>query len=96
MVTLELFVTPDCISTQSAIDVAKEAVGKVPGSRLIVRSDRKERARAKSLGVFIYPSFVLEGEVFAVGQPKLERLVRAINDKARKLKGGKDGDDKAH
>src|SRR5579863_4412765 len=88
MVTLELFIAPHCISAPSAIAAAKEAVRQVPGARLIVRSDREDRARAKSLGVFIHPSFVLEGEVIAVGQPNLEKLIRAIRDKARESKEG--------
>jgi len=96
MITLELFITSHCISAPSAIAVAKEAVMQVPAAMLIVRSEREDHARAKSLGVFMYPAFVLEGEVFAVGQPNLEKLIRAIKDKVLESKGEEDGDVKAH
>lgn len=91
MITLELFVSHRCISTLSAIALAEEGVRQVPGVNLIVRSDIEPRAR--TLGIFIYPAFVVDGEIFAVGEPKLERLVQALRSMIKK-KGVKDGDDK--
>ncbi|MBI3606113.1 MAG: hypothetical protein HY202_08835 [Nitrospirae bacterium] len=61
--------------------LAKEAVRKVPGIKLILRSEKEDRARAKLLGIFIFPTFVLDGEVFSVGEPLLEHLVQVLKDK---------------
>ncbi|MBI1820119.1 MAG: thioredoxin family protein [Nitrospirae bacterium] len=81
MIILELFLSPRCISASSAMALAKEAVRKVPGVKMIVRSEKEDRSRAKSLGIFIFPTIVLDGEVFSVGEPRLEHLVQVLKDK---------------
>ncbi len=59
MVTLELFLTPDWLSAPSATALAEEAVKQAPGVKLIIRSERENLARAKSLCIFIDPAVVL-------------------------------------
>jgi predicted DsbA family dithiol-disulfide isomerase len=93
MIMLELFLTPHCVSAPSAIAVAKEAVKSVPDVELRIRSE-KDYARAKSLGVFIFPSFVLDDEFIAIGEPKLEWLIGVLREKLKQKKGGKCGNDK--
>lgn len=93
MIILELFVTPHCVSAPSAIAVAKEAVKMVPDVELYIRSE-KDYARIKSLGLFIFPSFVLDGEFIAVGEPRLEWLIGALREKLKQKKGGKCGNNK--
>lgn len=93
MIILELFVTPHCVSAPSAIAVAKEAVKMVPDVELHIRSE-KEYARIKSLGAFIFPSFVLDGEFIAVGEPRLEWLIGVLMEKSKQKKGGKCGNNK--
>ncbi|NKE70248.1 carboxymuconolactone decarboxylase family protein [Candidatus Manganitrophus noduliformans] len=83
MIVLELFISPGCVSAPSALALAEEAVRRVPRVDLIVRSDRQDRARARELGIFIYPSFVLDGALFSIGEPGLERLVQAMEEKIR-------------
>lgn len=79
MITLELFVSHRCISTLSAIALAEKGVRQVPGVNLIIRSDIEPRAR--SLGLFTYPAFVLDGEILAVGEPKLEHFIQFLRQK---------------
>lgn len=90
MIILELFLSPHCVSAPSAIAVAEDAVRQVPGVKLVVRSDKE--ARARLLGLFIYPVFVLEGEVLAVGEPRLEQLIQTlkytIEQKRKTIKQG--------
>lgn len=83
MIVLELFISPGCVSVPSALALAEEAVRRVPRVDLIVRSDRQDRERTRELGIFIYPSFVLDGELFSIGEPGLERLVQAMEEKIR-------------
>jgi len=83
MIVLELFISPGCVSAPSALALAEEAVRRVPRVDLIVRSDRQDRERARKLGIFIYPSFVLDGALFSIGEPGLERLVQALEEKIR-------------
>ncbi len=85
MIMLELFLTPHCVSAPSAIAVAKEAVKSVPDVELRIRSE-KDYARAKSLGVFIFPSFVLDDEFIAIGEPKLEWLIGVLREKLKQKK----------
>lgn len=81
MVILELFLSPHCISAPSAMALAKEALRKVSGVKMIVRSEKEDRLRAKSLGIFIFPTFVLDGEVFSVGEPRSKHLIQVLKDK---------------
>ena len=81
MVILELFLSPRCISASSAMALANEAIRQVPGVKMIIRSEKEDRARAKSLGIFIFPTFVLNDEIFAVGEPRLEHLIQELKDK---------------
>lgn len=90
MIMLELFLSPHCISAPSAIAVAMEAVKQVPGVRLVIRSDLEDRVRARSLGIFVYPAFVLGGEVFAVGEPEVEQLTQFIEQKIEEVKQKKE------
>jgi hypothetical protein len=84
VITLELFVSHRCISTLSAIALAEEGVRQVPGVNLILRSDIEPRAR--TLGIFIYPAFVVDGEIFAAGEPESERLIRFLRQKVEQKK----------
>lgn len=83
MIVLELFISPRCVSAPSALDLAEEAIRRVPRVDLIVRSDRQDRERARELEILIYPSFVLDGQLFSIGEPGLERLVQAMEEKVR-------------
>lgn len=92
MITLELFLSPHCISAPSAIAVAMEAVKQVSGVRLAIRSDLEDRVRARSLGIFVYPAFVLEGEVFSVGEPEVGQLIQFTKQKREEVKQKKKHD----
>lgn len=93
MITLELFLARNCVSAPSAIAVAKEAVKMVPGVELHIRSEN-DYARIKSLGLFIFPSFVLDDEFISVGEPRLEWLIGVLMDKLKQKKGGNSVNDR--
>jgi len=84
MMIIELFLSAGCVSASSALALAQEAVRQVPEARLVVRFEREDRARMKELGVFIYPTFVLDGKPLAIGEPDLESLVAALREKSSK------------
>ncbi len=65
----------------------------VPGVDLYIRSE-KDYARIKSLGLFIFPSFVLDGKFIAVGEPRLEWLIGVLREKLKQKKGGNSGNNK--
>ncbi|MFQ5598525.1 MAG: hypothetical protein ACE5GK_10795 [Nitrospiria bacterium] len=75
MLTLELFILPGCASEQSAVALAKKAVAAVPGVKRILRRNPADRTWAQSRGIFISPTFVLEGEICIVGEPRLGNLI---------------------
>lgn len=91
MIMLELFLSPHCISAPSVIEVAKEAVRRVPGVKLVIRSDLEDSDRARMLGIFIYPAFVLGGEVLGVGEPGLEQFIQALKRKVNRKKRNRGG-----
>ncbi len=81
MMTLEVFISQRCPSCDAAIKVAKKAVEAVSGVMLIIRkSDQTDRARAQSLGIFISPTFVLEGKICEIGVPDLEKLIGQLRE----------------
>lgn len=82
MLTLEVFLSPCCLSAQGAKEVAKKAVAQVPGARLVFRCNPQDRSRAKSIGIFIYPAFVIKEEICVVGTPPLEQLINILAKKA--------------
>lgn len=77
-IKLEVFVDLDCESTNRALSVAKAAVGAVEGVNLEVRYFDAHRKRARDLGVFMVPAFVINGEVFSIGEPNKEDLIKGL------------------
>ncbi|MFQ5589351.1 MAG: hypothetical protein ACE5F7_10985 [Nitrospiria bacterium] len=87
MLTLELFMLPDCPCKTSAIALAKKAVAAVSGVELVLRGEASDQDRASSLGILISPVFVLEGKIFAIGEPRLEQLTRGLRERTEALEG---------
>jgi len=84
MLTLELYISECCPSCSDAIVLAKKAIKVVSGVILIIRrSDQADQGRARSAGIIISPTFVLEGKVCAVGVPKLEHLIQQLREAPR-------------
>ncbi len=44
----------------------------------MLRNNEAGHARARSTGVFIYPVFVLDDDICALGTPSLDRLVQRL------------------
>ncbi|MFQ5779483.1 MAG: hypothetical protein ACE5HN_01695 [Nitrospiria bacterium] len=61
--------------------MAKKAVEEVPGVELVLRSDRTDQARAKALGIFISPTFVLGDKICLIGEPSLEQLIQQLRER---------------
>lgn len=81
MLTLELFISRCCPSCDDATTLAKKAVEEVPGVMLIIRqSDQEDQERARSVGIVISPTFVLEGKICGVGVPKLKHLTQQLRE----------------
>lgn len=58
--------------------IAKKAVEEVPKVKLILQFGPAEQKRTKSLGIIISPTFVLEGEICIIGEPRLEHLISEL------------------
>lgn len=82
MLTLDLYISPDCPCKKSALAMAKRALAEVPGIKLILRSKQADDDWVQSHGVIVSPTFVLEGEIFAIGEPSLEHLVQQLRDRS--------------
>ncbi len=79
VLTLEVFISQCCPSCDAAITLAKKAVEEVSGVKLIIRqSDQADRERARSVGIVVSPTFVLEDKIFEVGVPKLEHITHKL------------------
>ncbi len=81
MLTLEVFLSCDCLSAPAARSIAKKAVKKVKQFQLIFRDEAIDQARAKSIGLFIFPAFVVDTDILTIGTPSLEQLVFLLREK---------------
>ncbi len=81
MLTLDLYISSDCSCRESALAIAKRVIKEVPGIKLILRSEQADEEWAQSHEVIVSPTFVLEGEICAIGEPSLEYLVKQLRDR---------------
>lgn len=79
-VKLEVFVASDCESTNRALSVAEAAVGAVEGVEMEIRYFDTDRKRARDLGIFMVPAFVIDGELFSTGIPEKEKLIKRLHE----------------
>ncbi len=77
-IKLEVFVDSDCESTNRALSVAVAAVGAIEGVDMETIYFDTGRKRAKELGIFMVPAFVIDGEVFSTGEPEKEDLIKRL------------------
>ncbi|WP_447974480.1 hypothetical protein [Nitrospira sp. Kam-Ns4a] len=76
MPLVEVFVHAGCKSERTALALADEIRREFPSWQVLIRDCEEDRARV--LGILIAPSFVLNGELIAVGIPRKEWLIRAL------------------
>lgn len=77
-IKLEVFVASDCESTNRALSVAEAAVGAVEGVDMETIYFDTNRKKARQLGIFMVPAFVIDGEVFSIGEPEKEDLIKRL------------------
>lgn len=76
MSTVEIFVHAGCKSEHNALALADEIRREFPSWQVLIRDCEEDRAR--TLGILITPSFVVNGELVAVGVPRKEWLIRTL------------------
>lgn len=84
MVTIELFLSPGCPSADSALRLMHRVIRRVPGVQGEVSSLSAEYQRARELGIFMVPAFVIEGELFSIGEPDEEKLIKRLEEIKRR------------
>ncbi len=81
MLTLEVYLSSNCLSAPAAKTVAEQAVKKIEQVHLVFRDEEKDHDRAASIGLFIFPAFVIGTEILTIGLPSLEDLVLMLKNK---------------
>ncbi len=76
MATVEIFVHVGCKSEREALTLADAIRLEFPSWQVLIRHCEEDRAR--TLGILIAPSFVLNGELVAVGVPRKEWLLCSL------------------
>ncbi len=75
-IELQIFVEAECEPCDRARELGRELAGEFPQLRLRV-SDMNDRS-ARRDDVFAVPTFVLDGQVFSLGNPEPEDLRRGV------------------
>lgn len=74
---LKIFVEPHCESCERALELASEISARFPALHVeVVDMSRPEVERPDY--VFAVPTFVLNGRVFSLGNPRRSRLAAAV------------------
>jgi hypothetical protein len=76
MARLDILVHGDCLSEQSARTLALEIRTAFPDWVIDVRS--VEPCEADTLGVMVFPAFLLEGRILTTGIPRTDWLVATL------------------
>jgi hypothetical protein len=74
---LEVFVHTGCFSQKSALALAEELHRQFPQWTIQVIENH---GQAEALGIVTLPAFVLDGQVIAVGVPRLEWLLEKLRN----------------
>ena len=78
MSVLEVFIHGGCLSEQRARIVAEEVSRTLPGLHVLVCFQQSNLQRISELDLSVFPAFVLNGELLAVGVPRSDWLLREI------------------
>lgn len=81
MLTLEVFLSCNCLSAPSAKLLAEKAVARVGRMDLVFRDEVVDAASARMIGLAVFPAFVIGTEILTVGIPSLEQLVSMLEEK---------------
>ncbi len=81
MARLEILVHRGCLSEQSARTLAHEIQQVLPRWQIDVRP--AEKRDTESLGILVFPAFVLQGRVLVTGIPQKEWLLARLREWAR-------------
>ncbi len=81
MARLDILVHQGCLSEQSARALAQEIQHELPGWQIDVRP--AEKRDTASLGILVFPTFVLEERVLVTGIPQKEWLLARLKEWAR-------------
>ena len=78
MPKLELFVSDHCLSLQQAMRLYDALRTQFPGVEFEVVDFLAHKDRAELLGIFIVPTFVMDGRILATGVPAQEKIIKEI------------------
>jgi len=78
MKLLEVFLHPGCLSEDAAMALVRDIRPVFPELEVRIRPIPQSLSLAQALGIKIFPAFVLDERVLAVGVPRKEWLVAKL------------------
>jgi alkyl hydroperoxide reductase subunit AhpF len=74
---LEIYVEGSCENCQAALSIAEQLRGLAPAVQVSV-IDLGQEPHRRPERVFAVPTYLLNGEIFSLGNPRLEDLLAAL------------------
>lgn len=92
---LAIYIERDCETCQPAIAIAEQVRQRAPNVRVDL-IDLAEEPDRRPENVFAVPTYVLDGQTFSLGNPRLDDLLETLNQQAGRPLGevGNEGEHK--